>query len=77
MNILKKGTIPEELFYYGKCYNCHTEVEFKQKEAKLTATPRDGDLLSVNCPVCKIKDIYSNAWSGYTPSKMLSSHGNV
>jgi endogenous inhibitor of DNA gyrase (YacG/DUF329 family) len=53
MKILKRGKRPEDKVYRAECNNCGTEVEFKYTEAKHTFDQRDGDFLTVKCPVCK------------------------
>jgi endogenous inhibitor of DNA gyrase (YacG/DUF329 family) len=53
MKILKKGKRPEDKVYHAECTNCNTEVEFKYSEAKHIFDQRDGDYLTVKCPVCK------------------------
>ena len=54
MKIIKKGNIPEEKIYRSECYNCKTEFEFQAREAKLTRDQRDGDFLTVDCPLCGV-----------------------
>jgi hypothetical protein len=52
MKIIKRGVIPECRVYHLYCTNCDTEFEFEQHEAKLTRDQRDGDFLTIQCPVC-------------------------
>jgi len=52
MKILKEGKLPQEKTYTATCRDCKTVFEFKQKEAKMNYDQRDGNYLSVNCPVC-------------------------
>jgi len=52
VKIIKRGQAPEEKTYRSTCRNCLTIVEFKRRDAKFTADQRDGDYLSVDCPVC-------------------------
>jgi len=52
MKIIKKGNIPDEKIYQAKCYNCKTEIEFVQKEGVVTRDQRDGDFITVQCPLC-------------------------
>lgn len=52
MRIIKKGKKPEEKKYRGTCGKCKTVVEFKRSEAKFIPDFRDGDFLTVTCPVC-------------------------
>lgn len=52
MKIIKKGTPPSDKVYEGTCRSCKTVVEFKQSEGKVTHDQRDGNFVSVRCPVC-------------------------
>ena len=52
MNILKRGTPPEERQYQGTCGKCETEIHFLQMEGQVTFDQRDGDFITVVCPVC-------------------------
>jgi endogenous inhibitor of DNA gyrase (YacG/DUF329 family) len=52
MKIIKHGIIPENRVYRVSCPNCATEFEFEQHEAKMTHEQRDGDFLTIPCPVC-------------------------
>lgn len=52
MEILFKGIPPSEKDYTGECYYCKTRVRFKAKEGKTTYDQRDGNFITVLCPVC-------------------------
>lgn len=52
MKIIKQGQLPAERVYQGTCRRCTTEVEFQRGEATYHADQRDGDFLTVRCPVC-------------------------
>ena len=52
MEIIKKGKNPDDKNYISQCQKCGTQVKFKRHEAKLTPDQRDGDILTVDCPVC-------------------------
>lgn len=52
MEIIKRGTPPEDREYEGTCTDCRTEVRFKQSEASSSNDPREGPLYFVGCPVC-------------------------
>ena len=52
MEILKEGKNPSDKKYEGECHTCETLVSFKRSEAKYTPDQRDGDFLTVECPVC-------------------------
>lgn len=54
MRILKKGTVPGEIAYQGKCSTCTTEVECKRSECKVYSDQREAEsYYSYVCPVCK------------------------
>ncbi len=52
MDIIYRGTIPEEKSYTATCGNCGTKVKYKLKEVKVRYDPRDGDYHEFECPVC-------------------------
>ncbi len=55
MKIIKEGKLPEDNEdneYDGTCHNCSTIIKFKQHEAKINYDQRDGDFLSIRCPLC-------------------------
>jgi hypothetical protein len=53
MRIIKEGIDPLEMIYRATCTYCKTEIEFARKEANVTYDQREGDWLSVQCPLCK------------------------
>lgn len=53
MKILKKGQEPSERVYQATCSYCKTEIEFLQAEGRIQRSQRDGDSISVDCPICK------------------------
>lgn len=53
MEIIERGTPPEEKVYEGRCMNCKTKVRFKRSEGKVTFDQRDGNFVTVKCPVCR------------------------
>ena len=52
MRILHRGTPPGDERLRGTCTNCRTEVEFAPSEGQLSPDQRDGNMVSVTCPVC-------------------------
>jgi RNase P subunit RPR2 len=52
MKILKRGTPPDEIPYTVICHICHSKLEFLAKEGKITHDQRDGNYISITCPVC-------------------------
>lgn len=47
VEILKRGTLPEERVHTVDCTNCHSKLRFKEKEATKNTTG-----LFITCPVC-------------------------
>jgi hypothetical protein len=54
VKIIKKGEVPEHKTYRVDCHNCKTEFEFLANEATITRDPRDGDFLTIECPLCGV-----------------------
>lgn len=52
MDIILRGTIPEEKQYVATCSNCSTKVSYKLKEVNVTVSQREGALHEYSCPVC-------------------------
>jgi hypothetical protein len=52
MEIIKKGQPKNEKTYHATCRDCGTRIKFQRKEAKETFDQRDGNYLTVKCPVC-------------------------
>ena len=52
MKILKRGTLPEERILNATCRKCQTEFEFAQSETTTVHDQREGDYLSIRCPLC-------------------------
>ena len=52
MRILREGKRPENKLYQVECRECKTEFEFVRSEATLTFDNRDGDFLTIGCPLC-------------------------
>lgn len=53
MEIIKKGKLPEEKTYECVCSYCKTEFRFQRKEAEFVYDQRDGNALTIKCPLCK------------------------
>jgi hypothetical protein len=51
MEILHKGELPSEKQYTARCTSCRTQFRFKKGEAQYHCDPRDGDYLSIRCPL--------------------------
>lgn len=53
MKVIKRGMPPAEKPYHVECRSCRSEIEFTRMEAKFTPDQRDGDFLTITCPVCQ------------------------
>ena len=53
MKIIKRGTPPPDAVHTGTCHTCKTEVEFVRSEGKVTYDQREGNIVTVECPVCR------------------------
>jgi RNase P subunit RPR2 len=53
MRIIKEGKLPEKEIFQITCKNCSTVFEFFREEANVTRDQREGDYLSIACPLCK------------------------
>lgn len=52
MEIVKRGVLPTEVVHQATCNHCGTVAKFKRGEAEHHFDQREGDYLSVQCPVC-------------------------
>lgn len=53
MKIIERGQHPKQKSYTVRCYQCQTKFEFEQMEAKVNYDQRDGNYVSIPCPVCQ------------------------
>jgi|AGTN01.3.fsa_nt_gi hypothetical protein len=53
MEIIRRGTPPQDRTHEGTCKTCGTVVRFKEYEAVQHSDRRGGTSLTVTCPVCK------------------------
>lgn len=60
IKIIKVGREPDLKEYTGVCRHCQTEVEFQQQDGIVTHDQRDGDFITVTCPLCQ-NNIYGTA----------------
>lgn len=51
VDIIEKGELPGEKLYETTCSNCKTRFRFKKDEAKVNYDQREGDYLSIACPL--------------------------
>lgn len=52
IEITKRGELPEEIKYAFKCRKCGTEFTATRLDGKVTYDKRDGNFLTVTCPLC-------------------------
>lgn len=53
VEVLKRGTPPADVVYEVRCIQCKSQLSFKRSEAKCIHDQRDGDYLTITCPVCQ------------------------
>ena len=52
MEIINRGKLPSERVYTATCTNCGSVLRFTHAEATHHSDQRDGNFVSVKCPVC-------------------------
>ena len=52
IEIIERGSLPENDVFDAQCWKCRSKLRFLRSDAKLTSDQRDGDFLTVECPVC-------------------------
>lgn len=53
IEVVRRGHLPEEDQFEAQCYRCKSDIRFLRSDAKFTADQRDGDFVTVACPVCQ------------------------
>lgn len=57
MKIIYKGIKPSETVHRATCNTCSSTMEFQRHEGAIFYDQRDGDTISIECPVCQAKII--------------------
>jgi hypothetical protein len=52
IEIIERGELPGEKQYEASCNLCRSRLKFLRADAKITYDQRDGDFLTITCPVC-------------------------
>ena len=52
VEIIKRGTLPDEKTYETECRHCRTFFRFERREAHFVTDQREGDAVTIACPVC-------------------------
>jgi hypothetical protein len=60
VEIISRGVLPSEKTYETTCPNCGTWLRLNRGEDKFTSDNRDGDFLTISCPVCNVP-VYTQA----------------
>lgn len=71
MDIIVRGTLPEEKKYVAICSNCDTKVLYKLKEVKVTNCQREGTIHEYEYPVCR-KAVYASPQAMIEPTRSSS-----
>jgi len=53
VEVIERGTPPEEVNYEVQCQKCISKLKFKRSDAGYVSDQRDGNYLTVECPVCR------------------------
>jgi hypothetical protein len=53
IEVVRRGKAPEDVVYKADCYTCKSVLKFKREDGKITYDQRDGDFLTIECPVCE------------------------
>ncbi|VDS07532.1 hypothetical protein PARHAE_00709 [Paracoccus haematequi] len=53
VEIIKRGQPKGERVHDITCRYCDSELRFREHEAKITHDQREGDFMTITCPVCK------------------------
>lgn len=53
VEILRRGTRPDETTHMHTCSKCYTLFRFSESEADFMRDQRDGDAWKIECPVCQ------------------------
>ena len=52
MQIIKRGVRPANRVYRASCDGCNSVIQFVHSEATVHIDQRDGNYLTIKCPVC-------------------------
>lgn len=63
IEIISRGHLPENDQFEATCHKCKSSLRFLRSDGKLSFDQRDGDFLTVSCPVCG-DSVHVNANNG-------------
>jgi RNase P subunit RPR2 len=52
IKVIRRGHLPQNDQFDATCRKCHSEIQFLRSDGRFTSDQRDGDFLTVDCPVC-------------------------
>jgi ribosomal protein S27E len=52
IEVVNRGHLPENDVFNVQCHTCKSDIRFLRSDGKLTFDQRDGDFLTIACPVC-------------------------
>lgn len=52
IEVINRGHLPENDQFEAKCNHCKSDLRFLRSDARFTSDQRDGDFVTVDCPVC-------------------------
>ncbi len=50
--VTKRRTPLENYIFDATCVRCKSELQFQRRDGEVTSDQRDGDFVTVKCPVC-------------------------
>ena len=53
IEVITRGHLPENDQFEACCHKCKSDLRFLRGDAKLTFDQRDGDFVTIACPVCQ------------------------
>lgn len=52
IEVIRRGHLPENDQFDVQCTHCKSDLRFQRKDGRFTSDQRDGDFLTIDCPVC-------------------------
>lgn len=53
IEVIRRGHLPENDQFEAECCKCKSQLRFLRSDARHTSDQRDGDFVTVTCPVCQ------------------------
>lgn len=66
IEVIRRGHLPENDQFEAVCHRCKSQLRFLRSDAKHTSDQRDGDFVTITCPVCQ-SPVHAQSSSGKPP----------